>query len=79
MALNIREALVCCNQVIQNVDRFLRGRPEIAERAVDAIGLQAGEFCYQCLALRGGEKQALPVSGLESNDVAPKPGVKETA
>ena len=31
-----------------------------AQRAVDPVGLQAGELCHQRLALGGGEKKALP-------------------
>src|ERR1700675_4308358 len=30
------------------------GRIDLAERAGDAVGLQAGQFCDQCLALRRG-------------------------
>ena len=39
----------------------------LAQRAVDAVGLQAGELCHQRLALGGGVKKALPavvVAGL---------------
>ena len=38
--------------------RIRAGSIELAHRAVDAIGLQAGELGYQRLALRGGEKKA---------------------
>ena len=41
--------------------------PMLGERAIDAVGLQPGEFGHQRLALGGGEQQPLPavvVAGL---------------
>ena len=41
-------------------DRIRAGWPDVAQRAVDPVGLQAGELRDQRLALGGGEKKALP-------------------
>src|SRR5450432_3387498 len=48
-------------------DNFRLRRTDIAQRAVDAIGLQACELAHQRLALCGGKKKTLPpvvVAGL---------------